>query len=267
VAAAPREREEESDPVTTVEAATELHPPKHIKVNGKRIHFRWIQQIAWSVVGAAIGAYMVSAVYYLVTQVKWPGTGGHTVLYLKPAWDDLIPYKWWKAGRHDYRDCYEAVFATLFIRSIIAKKKYWGHRVGWLRLVTAPLVIFVAAFPIITLGIWLVDILHLGPPSWLVTYQAILIGFVAGQVVHRIYAPVGNTVQLFFVEQAIPGQHRPRWPLPPVVRERYAWMTECRVPVKDYGAWFTVMVSAMVAVLLFLAAYGAYVRLIVAKGR
>ena len=51
------------------------------------------------------------------------------------------------------------------------------------------------------------------------------------------------------------------------MRERYAWMTECRVPVKDYGAWFTVMVSAMVAVLLFLAAYGAYVRLIVAKGR
>src|ERR1022692_4109703 len=83
------------------------------------------------------------------------------------------------------------------------KKKYWGHRVGWLRLVTAPLVIFVAAFPIITLGIWLVDILHLGPPTWRVTYQAILIGFVAGQVVHRIYAPVGNTVQLFFVEQAI----------------------------------------------------------------
>jgi hypothetical protein len=46
-------------------------------------------------------------------------------------------------------------------------------------------------------------------------------------VVHRIYAPVGSTVQLFFVEQAIPGKHRPRWPLPPVVRERYAWMTEC----------------------------------------
>jgi hypothetical protein len=39
------------------------------------------------------------------------------------------------------------------------------------------------------------------------------------------------------------------------------------VPVKDYGAWFTVLVSVMVAVLLFLAAYGAYVRLIVAKGR
>ena len=258
-------RDEEGDRVTTTEAVAELQPPRHIKVNGRRIHLRWVQQVAWSVVGAAIGAYMVSTVYYLVTQVKWPGTGGHTVLYLKPAWDHLLPYKWWKPGRHDYRDCYEAVFATLFIRSIIAKKKYWGHRVGWLRLATAPLVIFVAAFPIITLGIWLVDILHLGPPGWLVTYQAILIGFVAAQVVHRIYAPVGNTVQLFFVEQAIPGQHRPRWPLPPVVRERYAWMTECRVPVKDYGAWFTVLVSVMVTVLLFLAAYGAYIRWVIAR--
>jgi hypothetical protein len=53
--------------------------------------------------------------------------------------------------------------------------------------------------------------------------------------------------------------------LPPVVRERYAWMTECRVPVKDYGTWLTVLVSVMVVVLLFLAVYGAYVRLIIAN--
>jgi hypothetical protein len=252
--------------VTTIAPDTDLRPPRHIKVNGKRIHLRWVQQVAWSVVGAAIGAYMVSAVYYLVTQVKWPGTGGHTILYLKPQWDGLIKATWWPSGRHDYRDCYETVFATLFIRSIIARKKYWGRRVGWLRLITAPLVIFAVAFPIITLGIWIIDIRHFGPPPhWLVTYQAIPIGFVAAQVIHRIYAPVGNTVQLFFVEQAIPGQHRPRWPLPPVVRERYAWMVDSRVPVKDYGAWFTVLVSVMLALLLFLAFYGAYIRLIVAR--
>jgi hypothetical protein len=35
--------------------------------------------------------------------------------------------------------------------------------------------------------------------------------------------------------------------------------------VKDYGAWFTVLVSVMMAVLLFLAVYGAYVRLVIAK--
>jgi hypothetical protein len=37
------------------------------------------------------------------------------------------------------------------------------------------------------------------------------------------------------------------------------------VPVKDYGAWFTVLVSVMLALLLFLAFYGAYIRLIVAR--
>jgi hypothetical protein len=251
--------------VTTIEAPTEQRPPRHIKVNGHRIHLRWLQQLVWSAAGAAIGAYMVSAVYYLVTQVKWPGTAGHTALYLKPGWDHLLSYSWWKAARHDYRDCYEAVFATLFIRSIIASKKYWGHRVGWLRLVTSPLVVFVAAFPIVTLGIWLVDILNLGPPGWIVTYQAIIIGFVAAHVIHRIYAPVGNTVQLFFVEQAVATKHRPRWPLPPVVRERYAWISECNVPVKDYGAWFTILVWFMLVLLLFLAGYGAYVRLVIAK--
>jgi hypothetical protein len=250
-----------------VTAAT-VQPPRHIEVNGERIRLRWAQQIAWSAVGAAVGAYMVSAVYYLITQVKWPGVGGHTVLYLKPQWDGLFHTSWWRAARHDYRDCYEGVFATLFIRSILTSRKYWDKRVGWLRMATAPLLLFAAAFPVITLGIWLVDIHNWGTalPAVLVTYQAVLIGFVAGQVVHRLYAPVGNTVQLLFLEQALAGQHRPRWPLPPVVRERYAWMQQQHAQPHDAGAWFTALVGLMTAGLLFLAGYGAWVRLVVARG-
>jgi hypothetical protein len=241
-------------------------PPRHIEVNGERIHLRWAQQFAWSALGAAVGAYMVSAVYYLVTQVKWPGTAGHTILYLKPQWDGLFHTSWWRAARHDYRDCYEGVFATLFIRSIVTSPKYWGKRVGWLRLATSPLLVGAAAFPVITLGIWLIDIhnWHAGLPAVLVTYQAILIGFVAGQIVHRLYAPIGNTVQLLFIEQALAAGRRPRWPLPPVVRERYAWMEQEGVRPREAGAWFTAIVWFMSAALVSLAIYGAYVRLIVA---
>src|SRR5260221_12586932 len=99
-------------------AHPKLRPPRHIKVHGKPIHLRWGQQDAWSVVGAAIGAYMVSAVYYLITQVQWPGTGGHTILYIKPQWDGLLSTRWLPNGRHEYPECYETVFATLFIESM-----------------------------------------------------------------------------------------------------------------------------------------------------
>jgi hypothetical protein len=254
-------------PVGDVRA--DLVPPKHILVKGKRIKFRLVQQIIWSALGAAIGAYMVSALYYLITQVRYPGIDGHTILYLKPAWDHALANGWWPDARHDLRDVYEGVFATLFIRSIITKRKLWTKRVGIWRIVTAPLVLFLAALPVVALGIWIVDIRNVGVPIQIHTYQAYLIGFVAAQVVHRIYAPIGNTVQLLFLEQALPNNRRPRWPAPPVVRERYAWMwwlkSVGKLNCKDQGRWFTVAVSVMVAVLLFLAAYGAYVRLVVAK--
>lgn len=240
-------------------------PPKHIRVQGEYIRLRWLQQIIWSALGAAVGGYMVSAVYYLVTQVRWTWQGT-TVLYLKHGWDGLLTQPWWVYARHDLRDCYEAVFATLFIRSVLGSKKYWEKRVGWFRILTSPLLLFIAALPIIVLGIWIVDVRNFSVPGYITVYQALLIGFVAGQVVHRLYAPIGNTVQLIFLEQALPKHRRPRFPLPPTVRERYQWLVDTCAPVHDYGTWFTVLASTMVAVLVALAGYGAYVRLVIAKG-
>src|SRR5215510_4289887 len=89
--------------------------PRHIKVNGHRIHLRLVQQLIWSFAAATAGAYVISAVYYLITQVDWTASG-HPIFYLKPSWDGLINASWWRVARHDIRDVYEGALATLFVK-------------------------------------------------------------------------------------------------------------------------------------------------------
>jgi hypothetical protein len=245
-------------------------PSKHMLVNGKKIKFKVPQNLAWMVIGAIVGAYIISALYYLITQVDY-GTIGHTAIYLKPHWDHALSQSWWPPARHDIRDVYEGVLATLFAKSLITKKMYWRKPpVGWLRIVTAPFLVVLVAAPIVFLGIWLVDIRNggTGSMSAIHTYQAYIIGFVAAQAAHRVWAPVGNTVQKFFTDVAIAGGHRPKFPLPPIVRERYQYEINRGAGnnPKHYGKGFTSVMVAMSAVFFFLAVYGGYVRLWIAKG-
>jgi hypothetical protein len=277
----------------TPEATPDI--PRHIKVNGHRIRLRLVQQLLWSFAAATAGAYIISALYYLITQVHWT-SGGHTVLYLKPGWDGLLKTAWWPLARHDLRDVYEGVLATLLVKSLMANWKRKNlDEVGALRLITAPLLIIGAALPIVLLGIWVVNfagpwvwhhtvghrVVHLAVhlPSWLDTYlstwnwQPLLIGIIAGLVVHRLYRPVGNTVQLYFIERAVNRARAtgstPVWvrhPLtPPVVRERFAWIMESDLPVERHGAWVRIVTPAMTAIFILLAIYGAFIRLWVAK--
>lgn len=269
--------------------------PRHIKVNGHRIHLRLVQQLIWSFAAATAGAYVISAVYYLITQVDWT-SNGHTIFYLKPQWDGLIHASWWPVARHDIRDVYEGALATLFVKSLMANwKKAQGEEVGAFRLVTAPLLIIIAALPVVIAGIWVINfagpwlwhhlfhhhVLHLSVvlPRWLATYlstwtwQPVLIGVIAGLVVHRLYRPIGNTVQLFFISIAVSRARAtgriPVWvrrPLtPPVIRERFAWMMENDVPVEKHGIWIKIVTPVMSVILVALAVYGGYIRLWLAK--
>jgi hypothetical protein len=269
--------------------------PRHIKVNGHRIHLRIVQQLIWTFAAATAGAYIISALYYLITQVHWT-SGGHTVLYLKPGWDGLFKTAWWPVARHGLRDVYEGVLATLLVKSLMANWKRKNlDEVGAFRLITAPLLIIGAALPIVLLGIWVVNfagpwvwhhtvghrIVHLAVhlPSWLDTYlstwnwQPLVIGIIAGLVVHRLYRPIGNTVQLYFIERAVNRARATgsipvwvRYPLtPPVVRERFAWMMEADIPVEKHGAWVDIVTPVMTAIFILLAIYGAFIRLWVAK--
>ncbi len=125
------------------------------------------------------------------------------------------------------------------------------------------------------------------PPrlDWLGTYlagfpwQPAVIGILVGLVVHRVYAPAGNTVQLYFIGRSVdrtrdaiaageenPDRHLPRWPWPPVIRERAAWIMASNQPVPDRTLDIRSAVRIVLVVFAALAIYGAYVRYVVAKG-
>jgi hypothetical protein len=284
-------------------ATGELLPPKRIPVNGKPIRLRWLQQIIWSALAANIGALIISALYYLFVQLRWH-VGGHTILYLKTDWDHLFSFRGWTADRHDVRDVYEALLATLFVRSLLANWRKNDRRAPAWYVAISPLLIVVVAFPVVAAGIWLInyglpDAWHalfkhhtLHNPvhtphslAWFGTYlsgfpwQAVVIGILAGLVVHRVYAPAGNTVQLYFIGRSVdrtrdalaagegnPYRHLPRWPWPPVIRERAAWIMNNNLPVPDRTRDIRSAVRVVTFVLAALAIYGAYVRYVVAKG-
>jgi len=286
-----------------VAATGQLAPPRRIPVNGRPIRLRWLQQIIWFVVAANVGAWIMSALYYIFVELRWH-VGGHTFLYLKHDWDNLFSFHGWAADRHDVRDVYEAVLATLFVRSLLANwRKHDRRAPGWY-VALSPILIVVAAFPVVVAGIWLInyglpDVWHavlshhvLHNPvhfpyrlAWLGTYlagypwQPVLIGILAGLVVHRVYAPAGNTVQLYFIGRSVdktrdalaageenPYRHLPRWPWPPVIRELAAWIMANQLPVPNRSFDIRVAVRVVTIVLGALAIYGAYIRYVIAKG-
>jgi len=281
----------------------ELAPPRRILINGKPIRLRWLQQVIWLFVAANIGAFVISALYYLFVELRWHA-GGRTFLYLKPDWDHLFSFRGWTADRHDVRNVYEALLATLFVRSLLANWRKNDRRAPAWYVALSPLLIVVVAFPIVAAGIWLIN--HALPylwhasfahhalrnpvhlphrVDWLGTYlsgypwQPVLIGILAGLVVHRVYAPAGNTVQLYFIGRSVdrtrdaiaagepdPYRHLPHWPWPPVIRERAAWIMDNQLPVPDRTRDIRWAVRFFMAVLTALAIYGAYVRYVIAKG-
>jgi hypothetical protein len=284
--------------------APTLEPPRRIPVmSGKPIMFRWLQQLIWLFLVANIGTLVISALYYLIIEVNWH-VGHHAFLYLKPDWDHLFSFHGWVADRHDIRNVYEALLSTLFVRSLLANWRKRDRRGPAWYVAISPVLIVVVAFPIVIAGIALInhglpDMWHalfshhrLGNPvhmprslAWFGTYlagyawQPALVGIVAGLVVHRVYAPAGNTVQMYFIGRAVdrtrdaiaadeenPNRHLPRWPWPPVIRERAAWIMHNDLPVPNRTYSIAVAVRIFVVVFGALAIYGTYVRYWVAKG-
>src|SRR5487761_99802 len=137
-------------------AVGKLLPPRRIPVNGMPIRLRWLQQIIWSVLAANIGALIISALSYLFVQLRWH-VGSHVILSLKYDWDHLFSFRGWTADRHDVRDVYEALLATLFVRSLLANWRKHDRRAPAWYVAISPLLIVVVAFPAVAAGIWLIN--------------------------------------------------------------------------------------------------------------
>lgn len=77
-----------------------------------------VQTLIYVVIAVHIGVWIVSALYYDITQVRYV-IAGHQVMYLKPGWDHLPKYlgfrtyAWWTAVRHAIRNVYEGLLGGL----------------------------------------------------------------------------------------------------------------------------------------------------------
>jgi hypothetical protein len=277
------------------------HRPRQeeILVGGSPIALRMVQQVIWSGVSAVLAASLIAGGYFLITQVEWHFGPVH--FGMKSWWDGgmgFIHASWWDIYRHGLRNLWEPALATLFVKSLLANK--WRRedvRVSGLWLIISPLLLFVATTILVIGGIWVLDFgapnlwhalfgndrvanpIHLPHGlSWLANFlqdwnwQVVLVGILVGQVVHRLWAPVGNTIQGFFTDRAVRKQRSrriaawkvlarirtgatavddaltelaiigvgdPLWvkyPLtPPVVRERYALTIQTHAPVRSHG--------------------------------
>jgi len=135
------------------------------------------EMLVWMIVAAHVGTLIIGAIYFLVTQVKY-SVDGHTIIYLKPYWDNLPhylgfhAYPWWTWLRHDFRDVYEGLLAGLLVQAVTVNPLKWKHsdpgfwtntlhfptrdqkkRVTALQFVLSPLSVSLAGLPGFLLGI------------------------------------------------------------------------------------------------------------------
>jgi hypothetical protein len=225
---------------------------------------------------------IIMAAYFLITQVRWHiGIGGHEyVFWLKPSWDRLLDRQvgaaHWSSARHLGRNLLDPILATLFVKSLLANwKTEPDDRGSMLYLAASPLIVLVAALALIIPFCWVV----FWAVPWIgqhlpITVVQIAGGIIIGQVIHRLYAPAGRTVQGYFIDRQETKfladhdarKHAPaRW-LPPVVQERYWYdLTDDNYPSRP-GNWVKFIVPAFAFLCLAAIVFGGIVKFGIAPG-
>lgn len=216
-----------------------------LATTGKFVRFRWGQMLLWSTVAGACFAAVVAGAYYLVLETNWGA------FYLKGWWDhqafdNLISRATWPRYRHAaYRDQLEPAAAVMGVMTLLAKPKWWAVRVGAARLAVTPLVLLALAIVLSMSGVWLLDfgLQHVwhAAPSPARIWETLVVGVLIGRVLHRVWAPVGATIQGQLIDgPVIRSRRRGRFPLwvryplaPPVLRERFSRMWRKEEKLKD----------------------------------
>lgn len=246
--------------------------------------------LAWGAVLSQVAVPIGSAIYFLVTQVKYQVTYSNasgsvttTLLGLKDTWDRLPVHlqnlfhnhmfgitgqaapTWWITARHDTRHVMIGFLGTLLVLGIMVAFKYvrklkWYQMLG--RLVAAVLASGAAtALMILLISHGLAFAEHWGTHSgnpwvadWLNkgSWQLTLIGIVAGIPAHKILAPVFGTFQTMQAEKRIARQAPPpRW-YPPNYRHRYDYLLD-KYDDQQEAALRVAGQSRVLKVVLFLA--------------
>ncbi len=212
--------------------------------------------------GVLIGL-IVSGLYFGIIQVHWylpfgPGWLQHG-FWLKHGWDDttgawLSQHTWfinkgnWVWYRHNVRDLGIPSLAIFGVMSIFTAANYSGKQYrGWRLLLS--LVLFFAVFVVmVCAGTWL-GLLAINHPGHVGSFFAahdfilwVTLGIIMSQVLHRLFGPVGASLQGKWVELAVDnwwrkgGGEYPAWVrrnyiIPVTARRRFDeiaqqdWMT------------------------------------------
>jgi hypothetical protein len=229
-----------------------LLPPKpgKINVNGKPIKFRFVQSVAHgSLIGFA-GVLLFAGLYFAVVEVPWHISmlGIHTGTSLIKSWWDggmgFIHSGSWYLYRHAIRNDGEPAAFALFGSMLAAPPKYWGKKIGTVRLILTPPLLLLVTGALIIAGTY--AIIHWAPANWSYSTLSIILGLLIGFAMRPLWKPVGAVLQGYLVDHAVDvargkGKgYTPLWvrtPLgPPAPRERYSEMranhtdTETRSP-------------------------------------
>jgi hypothetical protein len=256
-------------------------PPKHIEVDGHRIHLREVQQILWLVVCGALAIFAVSAAYYALTQVDWH-IGHFVILNLRYSWNHLFASVTWPLWRHSVgRAIPEGIIASFTLKwlvSGITGKSWKKHPMRRVPVWSIPLIalgVLVLALALALGAQWFVmfgypmlahqtvHVHFVTPAARIVEAEGFVIGLVIGELVHPLWRPAANTMHLMLADRGVgyAQAHNGKLPVwvrrpltPPSVRERVAWMADSGIKVKPAGGW--IHYPAVIVGILFLAMAG-----------
>jgi hypothetical protein len=272
--------------------------PGHVPMpNGKPIRAYWVQTRAWALGAGLLAAAFVAGLYYGWWEVHWT-FGGLGISWDLKAWWDAGTWwpRWlghWALYRHTaFRDQLEPGIGTLIALTIVVRNaKLWQTRIGPARLVLTPPAILAVTIALGVLGVWLN---YFGlPMAWAHVASAVghpgftldqyfrwagklslftlAWGVGMGFVLHRLWAPVGATLQGFAVDwlanRAHAAQRIPLYiklPLsPPPARERFMRLYDdsdatTAVPVSDAMKWLLFIFLVFVFLVTLLGLMGHY---------
>lgn len=242
----------------------------------------WALQISWGAAMAFFAGLIIMTGYFLITQVRYHiMIGGHEYVYwLKPSWDRLLDRLVgagkWSLSRHLGRNLLDPILATLFVKSLLANWKVHpdGRAPMWY-VVLSPLIVLAAALALIIpfcwVVFWVIPVIGYHVP---ITIVQIAGGILIGQIIHRIYAPAGRTIQGYFIDRqefkymadGDARKHAPAGWLPAMIQERY-WhdLGDDNYP-SEPGNWVKFIVPVFAALCIAAIVFGGIVKFGVAPG-